>query len=109
MLSKAVRKAAFHQYYAQYEAHANTLAATLSGSNERDIYAARVRGYPTAVEAALFADNVPLAVYDQLIAAVSIFTAGVTMAVVRAEWIDEGVEGGGFAAKPSEHERHPPR
>ena len=66
----AVRKIAFHQFYAQYEAHANTLAATLSGSNERDIYAARVRGYPSAVEAALFQDNVPLTVYDQLIAAV---------------------------------------
>jgi oligoendopeptidase F len=66
----AVRKTAFDQYYAQYEAHANTLAATLSGSNERDVYAAKVRRYPTAVEAALFADNVPLGVYDQLIAAV---------------------------------------
>jgi oligoendopeptidase F len=65
-----VRRTAFHQFYAQYEAHANTLAATLSGSNERDVYAARVRRYPSAVEAALFADNVPLAVYDQLIAAV---------------------------------------
>ena len=66
----AVRKTAFHQFYAQYEAHANTLAATLSGSNERDVYAARVRHYPSAVEGALFADNVPIAVYDQLIAAV---------------------------------------
>jgi oligoendopeptidase F len=66
----AVRKAVFHQYYAQYESHANTLAAALSGSNERDVYAAKVRRHPTAVEAALFADNVPLAVYDQLIAAV---------------------------------------
>ena len=65
-----VRRTAFHQYYAQYEAHANTLAATLSGSNERDVYAARVRNYPSAVGAALHADNVPLAVYDQLIAAV---------------------------------------
>ena len=65
-----VRRTAFHQYYVQYEAHANTLAATLSGSNERDVYAARVRNYPSAVEAALHADNVPLAVYDQLIAAV---------------------------------------
>jgi oligoendopeptidase F len=66
----AVRKTVFHQFYAQYEAHANTLAATLSGSNERDVYAARVRHYPSAVEAALFTDNVPIAVYDQLIAAV---------------------------------------
>lgn len=65
-----VRKSAFHQYYAQYESHANTLAATLSGSNERDAYAAKVRCHSSAVEAALFADNVPLAVYDQLIAAV---------------------------------------
>jgi oligoendopeptidase F len=68
--SRSVRKAAFHQYYDQYEAHANTLAATLAGSVERDVYAAKVRHYPSAVEAALFGDNVPLAVYDQLIAAV---------------------------------------
>jgi oligoendopeptidase F len=68
--SRDVRRTTFHQFYAQYEAHANTLAATLSGSNERDVFAARVRRYPSAVEAALFADNVPLAVYDQLIAAV---------------------------------------
>jgi oligoendopeptidase F len=68
--SREVRRTAFQQYYAQYEAHANTLAATLSGSNERDAYSAKVRHYPSAVEAALFADNVPIAVYDQLIAAV---------------------------------------
>jgi oligoendopeptidase F len=68
--SRDVRRTAFHQFYGQYEAHANTLAATLSGSNERDVYAARVRGYPSAVEAALFGDNVPIAVYDQLITAV---------------------------------------
>jgi oligoendopeptidase F len=68
--SPEVRRTTFHQFYDQYQAHANTLAATLSGSNERDVYAARVRNYPSAVEAALFADNVPLAVYDQLIAAV---------------------------------------
>lgn len=68
--SPDVRRTAFQQYYAQYEAHANTLAATLSGSNERDIYAARVRRYPSAVEAALHGDNVPLAVYDNLVAAV---------------------------------------
>ena len=66
----SVRKTTFHQYYRQYEAHANTLAATLSGSNERDVYSARVRNHATAVGAALFQDNVPIAVYDQLIAAV---------------------------------------
>ena len=65
-----VRKNAFHQYYDQYKAHANTLAATLGGSNERDAYAAKVRRHPSAVESALFADNVPIAVYDQLVSAV---------------------------------------
>jgi len=68
--SRAVRRTAFEQFYEEYAAHANTLAATLSGSNERDVYSARVRGYTSAVEAALFADNVPLAVYDQLVTAV---------------------------------------
>ena len=68
--SRDVRRTAFHQFYAQYQAHAHTLAATLSGSVERDVYAARVRAHPSAVEAALFHDNIPLAVYDQLIAAV---------------------------------------
>ncbi|NDC63080.1 MAG: oligoendopeptidase F [Planctomycetia bacterium] len=68
--SRDVRRQAFHQFYAQYDGHANTLAATLSGSNERDVYAARVRRHETAVGAALFADNVPIAVYDQLIRSV---------------------------------------
>lgn len=68
--SVEVRRTAFKKFYEQYENHAHTLAATLSGSNERDVYASRVRNYSSAVEAALFSDNVPLAVYDQLIAAV---------------------------------------
>lgn len=66
----AVRKQAFHQYYEVFEAHDHTLAATLSGSMERDVFAAKVRHYPSAIEAALFNDNVPLSVYDSLIAAV---------------------------------------
>ena len=65
-----VRKQAFHQYYDVFEAHDHTLAATLSGSMERDVFAAKVRRYPSAVEAALFNDNVPISVYDSLIAAV---------------------------------------
>jgi oligoendopeptidase F len=65
-----VRKRAFHQYYDVFEAHDHTLAATLAGSVERDVFAAKVRRYPSAIEAALFNDNVPLAVYDSLITAV---------------------------------------
>ncbi|MEZ6072470.1 MAG: oligoendopeptidase F [Pirellulales bacterium] len=67
---RAVRKNAFQQYYAQYTAHENTLAAALNGSVQRDIYYARARGYSSALDAALFPDNVPRSVYDNLIAAV---------------------------------------
>ena len=67
---RVVRKAAFHQYYDVYEGHENALAATLSGSVQRDVYYARARGYDSAIQSALFADNMPLSVYDNLIAAV---------------------------------------
>jgi oligoendopeptidase F len=67
---RAVRKAAFQQYYAQYQGHENTLAAALAGSIERDVYYAKARGYSSALAVALFHDNVPQSVYDNLIAAV---------------------------------------
>ncbi|HMO84331.1 MAG TPA: oligoendopeptidase F [Lacipirellulaceae bacterium] len=67
---RSVRKAAFHQYYAVFEGHQNTLAATLNGSIQRDVYYAKARGYDSARAAALFPDNVPVSVYDNLIAEV---------------------------------------
>ena len=67
---RAVRKQAFHQFYEQYEAHANTFSAALSGSVLQDIYHARVRNHPSALEASLFGDNVPKQVYESLIDAV---------------------------------------
>ena len=67
---RSVRRAAFHQYYQQFQAHENTLAATLSGSIQTDVYYARARGYDSSLAAALFPDNVPRAVYDNLIQAV---------------------------------------
>lgn len=67
---RKVRSTAFHQYYAEYADHAHTFAATLAGSVKQDVYYARVKNYPSTLEAALFPDNVPPAVYDNLIAAV---------------------------------------
>jgi oligoendopeptidase F len=67
---RCVRKTAFHQYYGVFGAHENTLAATLNGSVQRDVYYARARGYDSALAAALFPDNVPVSVYDNLIAEV---------------------------------------
>lgn len=67
---RAVRQKAFHQYYDQFGRHENTLAATLAGSIQRDIYYAKARNYKGAREASLFHDNVAVSVYDNLIAAV---------------------------------------
>ncbi len=67
---RTVRKAAFHQYYAEFVDHENTLATTLEGSIQRDVYYAKARNYPSARESSLFADNVPVSVYDSLIDAV---------------------------------------
>ena len=67
---RKVRKTAFHQYYDVFQKHENSLAATLNGSVQRDVYYAKVRNHASAREAALFPDKVPLSVYDSLIAAV---------------------------------------
>ncbi len=68
--NREVRKTAFHQYYAEFNDHANTLAATLAGSVKQDVYQARVRNHPSARAASLFPDNVPASVYDNLLSAV---------------------------------------
>ncbi len=67
---RSVRKKAFHEYYRQFAAHENTLAATLSGSIQRDVYYARARGYESALAASLFHDKVPLSVVDNLVESV---------------------------------------
>ena len=68
--NREVRKTAFHQYYQQFSAHENTLAATLAGSIHGDAYYAKARNYESARASSLFADNVPPSVYDNLITAV---------------------------------------
>lgn len=68
--NRAVRQKTFGQYYQQFAAHENTLAATLQGSIQRDVFYARARNFSSSLAAALFPDNVPVAVYDNLIASV---------------------------------------
>jgi len=67
---RSVRKKAFHQYYTQFASHENTLAASLSGSIQRDVYYAQARGYDSALAASLFHDNMPVSVVDNLIESV---------------------------------------
>jgi oligoendopeptidase F len=65
-----LRKSAFHQFYAEFRDHQYTLAAALAYSVKSDIFRARARRYSFALEAALFPDDVPVSVYDGLIASV---------------------------------------
>jgi oligoendopeptidase F len=67
---REVRKKAFHQYYEQFTAHENSLAAMLQGSIQKDCYYARARGYDSALHSELYGDNVPQTVYDSLIESV---------------------------------------
>ena len=66
----ALRKRAFHQFYDEFRDHQFTLAATLAYSVKADVFRARARNYPSALEASLFQDDIPVVVYDRLIAAV---------------------------------------
>ena len=66
----ALRKRVFHQFYDEFRDHQFTLASTLSYSVKADVFRARARNYPSALEASLFKDDVPVAVYDGLIEAV---------------------------------------
>ncbi len=65
-----VRKRAFHQFYAEFRDHEYTLASALGHSVRADVFYARARNYPSAREAALFRDDIPVAVYDNLISTV---------------------------------------
>ncbi len=65
-----LRKRAFHQFYAEFQDHQFTLASSLSYSVKADVFRARARNYPSALEASLFKDDIPPAVYDALIGSV---------------------------------------
>ena len=61
-----LRKRAFHQFYSEFRDHQYTLAASLAYSVKADVFRARARHYSSALEAALFPDDVPVAVCDGL-------------------------------------------
>jgi len=64
---QGVRKAAFETLYRTYEKQRNTWASTLNSSVKADVFFAKVRHYPSALEASLDDDRVPMKVYDSLI------------------------------------------
>ena len=65
--SAAVRKDAFEKYFGEYKKHINTISALYAGSVKFDSYFAKVRNHAGALESALFANNVPRKLYENLI------------------------------------------
>ena len=64
---RALRKVAFMAMYNTFGDFANTIAATFAASVKKDAFYAKARNYESSLMAGLFGDNVPTAVYHQLI------------------------------------------
>ncbi|MGH2561426.1 MAG: M3 family oligoendopeptidase, partial [Thermomicrobiales bacterium] len=64
-----VRRLAYETLIGAYDAHKHTISSIHGASVRKDVFHARVRHHSSARETALFDDNIPLAVYDSLIAA----------------------------------------
>jgi len=64
---REVRRSAYKKFYAAFEGHKNAIAALYAGSVKYDKYVASVRSFPSARAAALFPDDVPESVYDNLV------------------------------------------
>lgn len=69
--NRDVRKAAFEAMYDTFGSFRNTFAATLSGAVKKDNFYAKVRNYNSARHAALYRNNIPETVYDQLVDAIN--------------------------------------
>jgi len=64
---REVRREVFCQYYRAYKDHEHTIAMALTQSNKKDLFYSRVRSFKNCRSGPLFEDNVPEAVYDNLI------------------------------------------
>lgn len=68
--NRVLRKNAFEAFYSVYDNFKNTLAATLSGEINNNIFHSRIRNYNSTREASLDDNNIPEAVYDNLLQAI---------------------------------------
>ena len=67
---REIRRRAYEQFYGTYKAHEQTIASLYAGSVKQDIFNAQIRGFDSALDAALYRDDVPKSVYTGLIDAV---------------------------------------
>ncbi len=65
--NREVRKRAYNTFYKAFKSHANTIATTYFASVKKDCFYAKARKYKSAITKALFSDNVPESLYNNLI------------------------------------------
>ncbi|GGD73895.1 oligoendopeptidase F [Paenibacillus nasutitermitis] len=65
--NREVRENGFKAMYETYGKLKNTLASTLSANVTKNIFYSRARKYPSTLEMSLYGDNIPKAVYTNLI------------------------------------------
>ncbi len=68
---RRVRKEAFEKLYHTYDRYKNTIASLYSGQVKKQIFHAKMRKYTSTLEAAVNANNVSPAVYENLIETVN--------------------------------------
>ncbi len=69
--SRRVRKDAFEAEFSTYKKYKNTMASTLFSGIKSEIFNSRTRKYPSALYASLFADDISVDVYNNLIDSVN--------------------------------------
>ena len=67
---RRVRQDTFHTYYKAYESHQYTYSTLLAGSIKKDLFYSRAKNFPSYRAKALFSENIPVEVYDNLIESV---------------------------------------
>ena len=69
--NREVRKAAYEAMYDPYRKFINTIATTYNYNTKVDVVGSRIRKYESSRAAALAPDNIPGAVYDNLVSVVN--------------------------------------
>ena len=64
--SRDIRRKAFDQLYSRYEERQNTFSSLLEGSIRKDVFYAKARGFDNSLQAAMFGEEIPEAVYLNL-------------------------------------------
>lgn len=67
---RELREEVYNSYYGVFEVHKNVFASLLSAEVKKNIFNAKARNHASARASALFENNVPESVYDNLIDAV---------------------------------------